>query len=134
LKKSSLIIIAIAILIACIGILSIYSSTYQKTSMPWQDIYKRQILWVLLGIAVFLIVTNSNYRRLWDLTYFLYACMLIFLFLVFSLGIVRLGAQRWLRIAWFNFQPSEFAKLIIVIFLARYFSRKDTSSISLSSR
>jgi rod shape determining protein RodA len=36
---------------------------------------------------------------------------------------VRLGAQRWLKIFWFSFQPSELMKLILVIFLARYFSK-----------
>jgi rod shape determining protein RodA len=54
--------------------------------------------------------------------------------LVFILGSVRLGAQRWLKIAWFNLQPSELAKLIIVIFLARYFSKKSIYDISLLSR
>jgi rod shape determining protein RodA len=54
--------------------------------------------------------------------------------LVFVLGAVRLGAQRWLKLAWFNFQPSEFAKLILVIFLARYFSRKSIDDTSLPSR
>lgn len=133
-KRSGLIILAIACLITCVGILSIYSSNYQKASLSMQEVYKRQILWVFFGIALFLLVSNFNYRRLWDLTYFLYAATVLFLFLVFFLGVVRLGAQRWLRIAWFNFQPSEFSKLIIAIFLARYFSRKNVSSISLASR
>lgn len=131
-KRSDLTILLIAILIATLGILSIYSSTYQKEGKLWQVIYKHQILWVFLGLAFFFIVSNLNYRWLWDVTYFLYSLVLIFLFLVFILGTVRLGAQRWLRIAWFNFQPSEFAKLIVVIFLARYFSRKEVSDISLT--
>jgi len=134
LRGSNFIVLIIAILIASIGILSIYSSTYQKESKLWQVIYKRQILWVFLGLVLFLLISNSNYRWLWDWTYLLYSLVLIFLSLVFILGVVRLGAQRWLRIAWFNFQPSEFAKLIIVIFLSRYFSRKSVSDISLSSR
>ncbi len=132
-RRPNLIILIIAVLIASIGILSIYSSTYQKEGRLWEAIYKRQILWVFLGLALFLIVSNLNYRRLWDWTYFLYSSALLFLFLVFVLGAVRLGAQRWLRIAWFNFQPSEFAKLIIVIFLSRYFSRKSVTDISLLS-
>jgi rod shape determining protein RodA len=44
---------------------------------------------------------------------------------------VRLGAQRWFKIVWFNFQPSEIAKLIMIIFLARYFSRKSIADVSL---
>ncbi len=132
-KNSYFIILIIAILISLIGILSIYSSTFQKEGKFWQVIYKRQILWIFLGLVLFLIISNLNYRRLWDWTYFLYSLALIFLFLVFIIGVVRLGAQRWLKIAWFNFQPSEFAKLIIVIFLSRYFSRKSVNDISLLS-
>ena len=133
-RKSALYILLVALLIASIGVISIYSSTYQKEGRLWQDIYKRQILWIILGVAIFMFMSNLHYRRLWDWTYPLYAAALFFLFLVFALGVVRLGAQRWLRIAWFNFQPSEFAKLILAIFLARYFSKKSVDDVSVLSR
>lgn len=126
-------ILFIALLIAGIGILSIYSSTYQREDFPWQDIYKRQIIWVLLGAIFFFIMSNFNYRHFWDWTYFLYALALLLLLLVFILGIVRLGAQRWLRFAWLNFQPSELVKLIVLIFLARYFSAKSVDNVSLAA-
>jgi len=133
-RNISLSILIIAILIACIGILSVYSSTYQKEGNLWQLIYKRQILWVILGVFLFLCMSNLNYRRLWDMAYFLYALALFLLFLVFISGVIRLGAQRWLKIVWFNFQPSEIAKLVIVIFLAKYFSRKSADDVSLRVR
>ncbi len=132
-KSYFFIILTIALIIAFLGIISIYSSTYQKEGKLWQEIYKRQILWVIMGLALFLLITNFNYRNYWDMTYFLYAFMVFVLLLVFALGVARSGAQRWIRIAWFNFQPSEFAKLITVIFLSRYFSRKGKADISLKS-
>ena len=52
LKTGGLTILLIAILIAILGVLSIYSSTYQKEGKMWQAIYKRQILWLLLGLAI----------------------------------------------------------------------------------
>ncbi len=130
-KSSYLGILIIALIISGLGILSIYSSTYQKEGDFWQLVYKRQLLWVLLGAVLFFLMSGLNYRRLWDVTYVLYALAAGLLFLVFILGVVRLGAQRWLKFAWFNFQPSEVAKLIIVIFLARYFSRKSIEDVSL---
>jgi rod shape determining protein RodA len=130
LKNPSFIIIFIALLIAFLGIISIYSSTFQKEGKALQ-LYKRQILWVILGVIFFLAMSNFNYRRLWDATYILYPCAIFLLLLVFILGTVRLGAQRWIKFAWFNFQPSETVKLIIVIFLARYFSRKSVDDVSL---
>jgi len=131
--KSSVTLFIIALLISSLGILSIYSSTYQKDKLQWQEIYKRQMLWVLLGLVIFFVLSHLNYRWLWDTTYFLYSLAVCFLFLVFILGAVRLGAQRWLSFAWFNFQPAEFTKLIMVIFLSRYFTRKSVDDISLVS-
>lgn len=116
----------------CIGILSIYSSNYQKEGLFWQSIYKRQILWAVLGVFLFLLLSNFNYLRFWDVSYILYGLNIFLLFLVFVLGIVRLGAQRWLSLGWFNFQPSEMAKLVMVLFLARYFSTKPAYELSLS--
>jgi rod shape determining protein RodA len=132
-RNSFLRILVLALIIASLGVLSIYSSTYQKEGTPWQDIHKRQMLWIVIGLACFFIISQLNYRRLWDANYFIYGAAIFFLFLVFALGIIRLGAQRWLRFAWFNFQPSEFAKLAVIIFMARYFSRKSVDDTSLLS-
>jgi len=124
-------ILIIAILIALFGILSIYSSTNQKEGEFWQLIYKRQILWVILGLVFFVLASNFNYRQIWDIAYPLYVSAVLLLFLVFILGIVRLGAQRWLKFIWFNIQPAEIAKLAIVLFLAKYFSAKSIRDVSL---
>ncbi len=132
-KNASLTILLIAVLICILSLLSIFSSTSQREGEIWQNIYQRQALWIGLGIMFFLIISNINYRRFWDWTYFLYLASLFFLLLVLLLGSVRLGAQRWLRFGWFNFQPSELAKLVMAIFLARYFSLKDESNVTLLS-
>jgi len=126
-------ILILALIIAVLGVLSIYSSTYQKEGTQWQDIYKRQLLWLVIGLICFFGMSRFNYRKLWDANYLIYGVALFFLLLVFGLGVIRLGAQRWLKFPWFNFQPSEFAKLAIIIFLARYFSRKSIDDTSLLS-
>ncbi len=128
-RSSFLVIIIVTIIIACFSISSVYSSTYQKESKAWQDIYKRQIVWAALGFLLLFLMSRFNYRRLWDITYILYGITFFFLILVDVLGITRLGAQRWLRLGAFNFQPTEFAKLVMVIFLARYYSRKSFDSM-----
>ena len=130
-RNINLTILIVAVLIACIGIFSIYSSTYQKEGEFWQLLHKRQILCVISGLILFLFMSNFNYRRLWDMTYFLYVLALSLLFLVFILGIVRLGAQRWLKVFWFSIQPSEIMKLVTIIFLAKYFSTKTVDDVSL---
>lgn len=130
-RNLKLTILIIAVLIALVGLISIYSSTYQKEGEFWELVYKRQILWLILGIVLFFFFSNFDYRRLWDVTYFLYGFCLLLLFLVLALGIVRLGAQRWLKFIWFSIQPSEIVKLAMVIFLARYFSTKSAGDLSL---
>lgn len=132
-RDNGLFVLFLAVIIVTLGVLSIYSSNYQKEGGPWADIYKRQVIWALIGFVFFIIMSNFNYRRLWDATYILYILAVLLLAAVFLLGIVRLGAQRWIRLSWFNFQPSEVVKLIIVIFLARYFSLKSTDSVFLST-
>ena len=114
--------ILLILLIASIGILTIHSSTFNSASITERGLYLRQLVWVLLGFVCLLLVSRISYRRLWDCAYLLYAIGIGFLLMVAYLGLVRLGAQRWLKILWFSFQPSELMKLIVVIFLARYFS------------
>lgn len=127
-------ILIIALLICALGLVSIYSASYQKETGFWGSLCQRQMLWVLIGLALFFFFSNFNYRRLWDATYALYILATLLLFLVFMLGVVHLGAQRWLKFGWFNFQPSEAAKLVIVIFLARYYSAKSVRDFSLQVR
>lgn len=134
LEGTTLLIFSIALFLVVVGILSIYSGTYQKEGQLWQDMYKRQLFWLVLGIGCFFLAAGWNYRRLIDWTYALYGATVVLLLLVCLLGMTRLGAQRWLKVAWFNFQPSELAKLVMIIFLARYFSRKSEHDISLLSR
>lgn len=132
-RNSFLIILFIALLISLIGIISIYSSAPGLLDKIWQGAPARQIAWVSISIICFIAISNLNYRRLWDWTYFLYAVVIFLLLLVFILGAIRSGAQRWLQFFWFNLQPSEFAKLITVILLARYYSRKSVTDVSLLS-
>ncbi len=129
-NRSGRLLLSVSLLIALMGIVSIYSGTFQKQSGVFEGIYLRQALWVVIGAAVFLVFSRMNYRLLWDATYFLYAGMVFLLFLVFMMGIIKLGAQRWLRLGLLSFQPSEAAKLVMAVFLAKYFSDKSADSIS----
>ena len=127
-------IIAVALLISFVGILTIYSITINEEDANLRSIFRRQIFWIILGFLGFIFASSFSYRKLWDITYLLYGFMLLLLILVSVLGHISLGAQRWLKIFWLNFQPSELAKLVVVIFLARYFSYKSVSDTRIQSR
>jgi len=132
-RNSFLLIVAAVLFIGLFGVSSIYSSTCQKEGGGWEVIYQRQLLWFIIGLVLFTVIASLNYRWLWDWTYLLYAGIIIFLILVFILGSARSGAQRWLKVFWFNFQPSELAKLILAVFVAKYFSRKSVDEVDLIS-
>ncbi len=128
-KSSNLLLIVTFILIG-FGLVAIYSTSAIFAEERFGDglfFLERQLLWVLLGLVVMLIAWRIKYKWIRVLSNPL-------LFLTFTLLVLVLlpqfgreagGAQRWLRIGGgFSFQPSELAKLALLIYLADYLVRK----------
>ncbi len=103
------------------GILSIYSISHAPLgdSLP---LYGRQMVWILLGVGAFVVMLLIDYRELARLAYPLYGAVLVLLVVVLLVGKTSHGAQRWIPIGPFAFQPSEFAKLVLVLVLAKYYA------------
>jgi rod shape determining protein RodA len=78
--------------------------------------------WIGLGLAVFVLMAWVDYHEIARLAYPAYAVTLLLLILVLLVGRVGLGAKRWLSLGSFSIQPSELAKLALLLVLARYFS------------
>ncbi|HYL80569.1 MAG TPA: rod shape-determining protein RodA [Candidatus Acidoferrum sp.] len=106
---------------AMLGILSVYSANALATSVFCKTLYLRQVIWVGMGIVALILACTVSYRTLARFAYVIFGFSLFLLLLVLLIGKAGLGAHRWIRIAGFTFQPSEFAKLGLVLFLARYF-------------
>jgi Bacterial cell division membrane protein len=107
-----------------IGLAAIYSATLERAQEGAKMIFYRQLTWFIIGIAVLFIASNLNYRRLFEVSYILYGISIIFLIVVLFLGRHILGAQRWLEVGGFNFQPSELTKFSVILILSRYLSHK----------
>ncbi|HEY5627290.1 MAG TPA: rod shape-determining protein RodA [Nitrospira sp.] len=105
-----------------IGVLSIYSVTHDQAG-PGLPFYAKQIVWILVGAVAFLIMMVWDYHRLARLAYPAYAVILILLVFVLFEGKTSRGAQRWIPIGPFAFQPSEFAKLVLILVMAHYYSK-----------
>lgn len=115
--------------IICIGLLSIYSALYpQIQARPTNNLFIRQIIWLAIGFAVLSGSLFFNYQRLKSLSPWLYGLLLLLLLVVLVIGREVHGSRRWLEIIGFQFQPSEFMKVIIVIQLAGYFSSQEVTS------
>ncbi|MDN4594846.1 rod shape-determining protein RodA [Polycladomyces subterraneus] len=113
-------LIVLILLLAVISILSISSATY--TSDP--SYVGKQIGWYVLGILFMTAVLLFDYRTLAQgrFVYVLYGLGLILLMLVWvpGLGAKVKGAQEWIRIGSFQFQPSELMKIILILTIAKH--------------
>lgn len=108
--------------ILSLGVLSIYSVTYAQPGggMP---MYLKQLAWIGVGCAAFAVALVVDYHKIARLSYALYALLLVLLVVVLVAGKTSRGAQRWIPIGPFVFQPSEFAKLALVLTLATYYAK-----------
>ncbi len=117
-------IIIITIVLMLIGLAAIYSATLELSIEGAKMVFYRQLIWFVLGIATLLIVSNINFRRFYEIAYPLYGLSLVFLVIVLIKGREISGAQRWLELGEFNFQPSELSKFAVILLLSRYLSHK----------
>lgn len=111
----------LALGLACFGILTIYSGNAISPSAFRRSLPLRQVAWLLLGLTAMGIVCLVHYRTVYRLAYPLLVLSLVGLALVLVAGKTGMGATRWLRLGPFSMQPSEFVKLGLILFLARYF-------------
>jgi len=111
------------------GWVMVYSSSALLAESRFQDQYfflKRHILWTLVGIAAFIVSSNIS------ISFWQYMAKPIYFFTVVALVAVLFfgpeigGAHRWLRFGPFGFQPSELAKLSMVLILADYLDRRQS--------
>lgn len=85
---------------------------------------QQQIIWSLLAAAVCWGMTLPSYRALARHSYALFACAIALLIAVYFFPTVH-GTHRWIRVGHVGLQPSEFAKLGLVLVLARYLTRAE---------
>lgn len=86
----------------------------------------RQLIWIIVSLIVFFILTFFDFRFLrktWvSVSLFLISCAT--LIILFVVGKATNGAVSWFNLGFFSFQPGDFIKLVVIIILAKYFSRR----------
>ena len=97
-----------------IGLAMIFSTTGGPTRQYWTQIYA-----VALGMGVMFAAMTVDYRSLADKSHLFFIGLILALVAVMFVGSRQMGAQRWLDLGVFNLQPSEFAKAIIALVLAK---------------
>ncbi len=91
-----------------------------------ESFFSKQIIWVIISFAIFFIFSFIDFRFLkrtdFLVSIFLFFCFM--LFMLFALGYTSHGAKSWFNFGFFSFQPADGMKLVLVIILAKYFSRR----------
>ncbi len=122
LKRFDTILLVAMGLLILLGLLILYSSGLRPGPTATQLDTSRQALYVAVGIVIFWVIARVDYNVLKNYALPLYIIMVALLLIVEVFGATRLGATRWINLGFFQFQPSEFAKLTLIIMLAKFFS------------
>lgn len=109
--------IVAAILLLCLSVSVIYSSS--------PELALGQFLFGIIGGIFYLFLRGFDYRVLGQMVKPFYLVILFLLLVTLFLGIETRGAMRWIPLGPFNFQPSEFAKPILVLALAGFWSKNE---------
>ena len=111
-------LLIVAIILTAIGLIALFSAT-QETEY---DEFKKQIIWFVASIVMMVIVMLINYETLVKLSPIFYGIFIILLIAVLFTTPVN-GATSWFNIGAFSFQPSEFAKIAVILFLTFVISK-----------
>lgn len=107
-----------------VGVAFIFSAKSGDPSVAWHNqFYVRQIFWYAVGILAAIVVALVDYRAICRFALPLYWVSILSLLIVLLFGTTRMGAQRWINLGLFQLQPSEFAKLSVILVLAHLLGR-----------
>ncbi len=112
------------LLLSVFGLIAIYSSTFNNPAV--QGNFQKQLTWLIVSLFVFIVIYFLPPRLFRILALPTYILALILLAFVIVAGRKIYGAQSWLMLGPFGFQPSEFSKLAVILMLAYFLSRENT--------
>jgi len=116
------ILLVCVLVLTAAGIAFIYSSAINSDGVLVTNEYVKQTVWASIGIVLIVITALYDYRKTTRYAYILYAALAPVLLYTVIFGRHVNGANSWIGIGHFGIQPSEFGKIIFILFLAKYLS------------
>ena len=119
------------------GIINIYASQYNDDSTFMLDLssrYGKQMFFSGISFFVGFIILIIDWKFFYSMTYIFYFLIILLLIGVLFQGAITGGASSWFELGLFKFQPSEFAKFITALALAKYYNNINSKSISFRDR
>lgn len=115
----------LTVLLVMIGVIMVFSASYARAYANERNstyYFARQAIFALVGIGIMLFVSRLNYQMWRGISVIVLAVSIFFLLLVPIIGNEENGAKRWIYLGFFSFQPSEVAKLAVVMSFASLMS------------
>lgn len=107
-----------------IGLINLYSATHGVNLGFQTNLFWQQIVWLFMGWSIFLGLTLLDYDFFRRSAFVFYGLNLLALALVLIMGRTSYGAQRWLDLGFFRYQPSETMKVVLVFALAKILTKR----------
>jgi cell division protein FtsW len=123
-------LLAAVIVLLCFGLVMVASASAAADFSDPAYWFRRELLWVGLGLVAMFITTSIPYDRWRRISVPALVGALLLLILVLVVGRKLNGGQRWLPLGPFTFQPSELAKLAFTLYIADWLSRKGSKQVS----
>ncbi len=120
------VIVLFVLLIAAMSVMNLYSAVYQD-QFRGTPLFLKQLYFFIMGFGVIAVIISFDYRKFMNYDYTIYGITIILLLYLLLFGLLQAHTKRWIDLGPFNLQPSEVAKLSLIIILASYYSRHDTS-------
>jgi cell division protein FtsW len=122
-------LLTIALILSLIGLVMVFSASAVVAGNRFQDPWyylKRQMAWLVVGLVLMHVASRIDYAIWRKLAIPILAAnvALLMVVLVPSIGVAAKGARRWLQVGSIHVQPAEFVKLVAVIYLSAYLSKK----------
>ncbi len=120
-KLDTTLFIATIVLIL-LGLITIFSTSYSSVGTDFLN-FKKQFIFSIIGVVLMISISFFDYRALKNYTGLFYIAACFILVAVLFFGISIRGTTGWFNLGLFNFQPSEFVKIIAIIVMAKYLSK-----------
>ena len=129
-KKFDIILFVSVLFLVMFGLIMIYSASSIWAEYKFNDSFryaKQQLLFIIIGIFLMIGISKINYNFYYKRTNLILSICIFLLILVLipGIGSIRNGSRSWFGIGVFGIQPSEFAKLGLIIFTAKYLEKSN---------
>jgi len=122
-KRLDWLLLTPMLLLIFLGLATLYSGTF-NAGQPNLILFKKQLIFFMLGFGLLLILSAFNYRHWQNYAPYIYGLALTLLVAVYFWGTIIRGTRGWFYILGFGLQPVELAKLALVLMLANIYTKR----------